>query len=165
MRTLVLLIAPLLLLGASLFYLSPDRTSAFLARPFHPARFDYQAEADKEALVNRQNPEAWEERSHGALLGFPWRSAQAAEMQRIQALYRQNTARSNAYGPFVASWQERGPAAIPGRVTGSAVLPAQNRVYLLTDGGYLFRGALDGSTGWVCLNNHHPLGRGVDARL
>ena len=51
------------------------------------------------------------------------------------------------------------------RVTGSAILPAQNSVYLLTDGGYLFRGALDGSTAWVCLNNQHPLGRGVDARL
>lgn len=165
MRTLTLLIAPLLLGAGLLYFRSTPPAPAFLAQTFHPARFDYRAEAEKEVLREKQQPEEWEERSHGAFFGFPWRSAQAAEMKRIEALYRQNTARSNAYGPFVANWQERGPAAVPGRVTASVILPGQNRVYLLTDGGYLFRGALDGSTAWVCLNNQHPLGRGVDARL
>ncbi|MGI9158582.1 MAG: hypothetical protein ACR2K1_02390, partial [Saprospiraceae bacterium] len=128
-----------------------------------PLRFNYQAEAFEESLKTRMRPDDWEEISHGSLLGFDWRAAQARTLRAIQA-FRSSGARNNAYGPFYADWAERGPGKIPGRVTGSEVLPLQDRIYLLTDGGYLFRGNLSGSH-WECLNDHRPLARGVDARL
>lgn len=124
--------------------------------------FNYTTE---EAHSATRSPAAWEDQGHGAALGFDWRPRQAETALRLREAYHQPGRRTEGqYGPYSATWKERGPSRIPGRVTASSILPEQDRIYLLTDGGYLFRGTMAGKD-WQCLNDHRPLGRGVDARL
>ena len=161
----ILVLSGLVLSG--LWFLSTQRDTFQPFRPLETGtyRFNYAAEEEKEALTATRSPEEWEEISHGAAIGFNWRPLQAQTAMRLrEAYHRPGQRTSGQYGPFTAEWIERGPSRIPGRVTASSILPEQDRIYLLTDGGYLFRGTLSGEN-WTCLNDHHPLGRGVDARL
>lgn len=160
-----ILFATLIALGIA-FYFSgkPEVPSVKTAKEY---RFDYRKEAEEEAKKARQQPDEWEGISHGENLDFDWRTGQARTLALFRDTYHsaQTADRDvQVYGPFKGEWLEKGPSKIPGRVTASEVLYAQNRIYLLTDGGYLFRGTLAGNN-WECLNNHYPLARGVDARI
>jgi hypothetical protein len=153
--------------ASGLWFLSTKRDVFQPVRPLETGtyRFSYDAEEEQESRKATRSPEEWEAISHGAAMGFDWRPRQAETARRLRDAYHRPGQRGNGqYGPFTAEWIERGPSRIPGRVTASSILPEQDRIYLLTDGGYLFRGTSAGSD-WVCLNDHHPLGRGVDARL
>jgi hypothetical protein len=130
-------------------------------QPVLSAAFDYRREAKFESLKERLQPESYDDKAHGGLMGFPWKERQSIEFQRQLS---QPRSRGDQYGPFEATWTERGPLGIPGRVTGSVVVHEKEKIYLLTDGGYLYSGGLNGSN-WTCLNNERPVARGVDARL
>ena len=165
LRPLPILLASLLTLGIT-FYRSAQHEVPPVETP-KSVRFNYREEAKKEALKARFLPPDWEAVSHGEKLGFDWRKGQANTMQQFRDCYLPAAAKDRdvqIYGPFKGEWFEKGPRKIPGRVTASEVLYAQNLIYLLTDGGYLFRGTLAGNN-WECLNDHHPLTRGVDARM
>lgn len=126
----------------------------------------YTEKDEEKRLKSKIKPEKWEATAHGADLGFQWEAAQLRTLEHIRSNFYATdvTERNTNYGPFQATWIEKGPSRIPGRVTASAVLPLQNRIYLMTDGGYIFRGTIDGNY-WTCLNDHNPLVRDVSARL
>lgn len=161
----LLLFAASLLWGISFFLTSKNEVSS--VKTDNEYRFDYRKEEKQEALKARFLPRDWEAIAHGEKLGFDWRNGQARTLQQFRDHNLPAAASDrdlSIYGPFKGEWLEKGPSKIPGRVTASEVLYAQDRIYLLTDGGYLFRGPLSGNN-WECLNDHYPLARGVDARI
>jgi hypothetical protein len=133
--------------------------------PDQAQAFDYTLEAKEEARKAQMRPEELEHITHGGLMGFPWQSAQARTWADFRDIHHAVRDRNMSYGPFKARWMEKGPAQIPGRVTGSAVLFQQKRIYLLNDGGYIFRSNTLTGNDWECLNDHYPLTRGVSGRL
>lgn len=163
MNTLKALVAGAVCTGACWLLYQPDTTLI----SDETYRFNYQKEAEEEALKHRLKPDAWEHTAHGGDLGFPWQAAQAETFAKFRDQYHNGgaTDRSAGYGPFLADWIEKGPSKIPGRVTASEVLHDQNRIYLMTDGGYLFRSNSLTGNDWQCLNDHYPLTRDVSARL
>lgn len=79
--------------------------------------------------------------------------------QRIDQLQSRAT-EIFAEGAIEAEWRERGSKDIPGNIRICDYHPATDDIYVISDGGILWKGNLDGET-WVTLNDGVQLGRTI----
>lgn len=116
-------------------------------------------EKENEENFNERR-EKWFENMHRAAPNVNWHEVEHDNMMRsynAQMAFRnggQNTINdSYAGGSLQGTWAERGSNNQAGRVTATAYFKSKNKLYVLGDGGKLFRGVPD-SAAWKLLNDN-----------
>lgn len=101
---------------------------------------------------------------HSNSENLDWRAINAQNFQEKaaeRALKKQTKAvEIFADGELTAEWQERGSYDVPGNIRICDFHPSTEDVYVISDGGILWRGNLDGET-WTPLNDDVQFSRNV----
>ena len=120
---------------------------------------------------NMGDEEAYEERRdayfdliHSSSEAIDWQAVNA-ENFRIKAEERALKLQARivetfAEGALEAEWKERGSKDVPGNIRICDYHVATEDIYVISDGGILWKGNLDGET-WTPLNDHLQLDRRV----
>ncbi len=117
----------------------------------------------QEGEENHKNKERWYELIHKAAPGTDWRKVEYLNLlKNIEVRKSRSTARienstgqlvTDAYanGALEGSWQERGSDNLAGNVKAVDYVPATNNLYVVSDGGTLWKKNLS-SGSWLPLN-------------
>ncbi|NOQ74927.1 MAG: T9SS type A sorting domain-containing protein [Crocinitomix sp.] len=118
--------------------------------------------ADEEAYEERRD--AYFDKIHSNSDNPDWKAINAenfrlkGEERALKAQYK--ITESFLDGEILAEWKERGSNDVPGNIRICDYHPATDDVYVISDGGILWRGNLDGET-WTPLNDNLKLNREV----
>lgn len=122
----------------------------------------FESMADEKAYEEKR--EAYFDLIHSSSENVDWRKINAlnfeqlAEKRTLQKQYR--IVETFADGNLEGEWQERGSVDIPGNNRICDYDPTTDDVYVISDGGTLWKGNLDGET-WTPLNDDIQLGRDI----
>ncbi|MEM6964717.1 MAG: T9SS type A sorting domain-containing protein [Bacteroidota bacterium] len=122
--------------------------------------FDSAADKMKEEAESQARRDAWFERMHAAPDDMDWRAIEARtryERHQKRALLKQGGAVYRgeeilANGNLTGEWKERGSKNQAGRVVATDYDPETDEIWLISDGGSLFKGPRDGSN-WQVIND------------
>ncbi|MFT5823440.1 MAG: hypothetical protein ACI8ZM_004701 [Crocinitomix sp.] len=118
--------------------------------------------ADEEAYEERRD--AYFDKIHSNSDNDDWKAINAenfklkGEERAMLAQYR--ITESFLDGEILAEWKERGSNDVPGNIRICDYHPTTDDVYVISDGGILWRGNLDGET-WTPLNDNLNLNREI----
>ncbi|MDG1915560.1 MAG: T9SS type A sorting domain-containing protein [Crocinitomix sp.] len=118
--------------------------------------------ADEEAYEARRD--AYFDKIHSNSSNSDWRAINEENFRVIgeeRALKQQyRITETFLDGEILAEWRERGSNDIPGNIRICDYHPATDDVYVISDGGILWKGNLDGET-WTPLNDNLKLNREI----
>tara|TARA_B110000037_G_scaffold88063_1_gene104417 strand:- start:48658 stop:51198 length:2541 start_codon:yes stop_codon:yes gene_type:complete len=118
--------------------------------------------ADEEAYEARRD--AYFDKIHSNSSNSDWRAINEENLRVIgeeRALKQQyRITETFLDGEILAEWRERGSNDIPGNIRICDYHPATDDVYVISDGGILWKGNLDGET-WTPLNDNLKLNREI----
>lgn len=121
--------------------------------------FDSAEDKMKEEAESQAKREAWFEQMHAAPENMDWRAIEARtryERHQKRALLKQGaTYRGDetlADGNLIGEWKERGSRNQAGRVVATDYDSETDEIWLISDGGTLFKGPRDGSN-WQVIND------------
>lgn len=118
--------------------------------------------ADEEAYEERRD--AYFDKIHSNSNNPDWRAVNAenfrlkGEERALKAQYK--ITESFLDGDIIAEWKERGSNDVPGNIRICDYHPATDDIYVISDGGILWKGNLDGET-WTPLNDNLQLNREI----
>ncbi len=158
--TLILLSSILLMAGLTFHFQNQVETSAT-----YPAPTDGKTTVRLEGETGheRANREAWFDLMHQTAPGVDWRSLEYQNQQmmaqnRKQALLLRGSGDQEilADGQLIGKWNERGSKNQAGSVQATAFDPETEDVWVISAGGTLFKGSLDGSQ-WEVVNQDYKM--------
>lgn len=122
----------------------------------------FESMADEEAYEARRD--AYFDKIHSNSSNSDWRAINEENFRVIgeeRALKQQyRITETFLDGEILAEWRERGSNDIPGNIRICDYHPATDDVYVISDGGILWKGNLDGET-WTPLNDNLKLNREI----
>ena len=122
----------------------------------------FESMADEEAYEARRD--AYFDKIHSNSSNSDWRAINEENFRVIgeeRALKQQyRITETFLDGEILAEWRERGSNDIPGNIRICDYHPATDDVYVISDGGILWKGNLDGET-WTPLNDNLKLNRQI----
>lgn len=109
----------------------------------------------------RVKREAWFDLMHGAAPGTDWRTLEyqnqrymAEQRQQARLLRGSGDQEILADGQLIGKWNERGSKNQAGSVMATTYDPDTDEIWLISAGGTLFKGSLEGSN-WVVVNQDY----------
>jgi len=118
--------------------------------------------ADEEGYEARRD--AYFDLIHSSSENFDWRAINALNFEKLAKqraiLKGYRIVETFADGNLEGEWQERGSFDVPGNNRICDYDPTTDNVYVISDGGILWKGNLEGET-WIPLNDDIQLGRDI----
>lgn len=128
-------------------------------RPTELGGGDSAEERMAEESESQAKREAWFEQMHSAEPGTNWRAIEARNRyirhEKRVAAKKTTQIREDellADGNLFGEWVERGSNNQAGRIVGTDYVPEIDKIFMLSDGGSLFKGDRDGSS-WEVIND------------